>query len=267
MGEIIQSLWIGRPLSLLEQLSITSFLRHGHDYHLFCYEKIASVPAGVIIRDAAEILPASEIFYYQSAEGKGSVAAFANLFRYKLLLENGGWWADADIICLRPFDFAESIVFASERSVEKNQITNAVMKLPRGHVVAQQCYEAARREDFSKLIWGKTGPALLSRIVSENKLEKFAKSPETFCPLNYWEWESLLSQDSKLLQQLTAGKSYAVHLWHELWRRSIEFDATAKKFCRVQFSEKLRERMELKPPLPPLHKTVFGELLRRYEVS
>ena len=44
----------------------------------------------------------------------GSLAAFSNLFRYKLLLERGGWWVDTDVICLRPFRVRDELVIASE---------------------------------------------------------------------------------------------------------------------------------------------------------
>jgi hypothetical protein len=176
-NEIIYSLWVGPPLTLMEQLSITSFLQNGYEYHLYCYGKIPNVPAGAILRDAGEILPSSEIFYYQQGPGKGSVAAFANLFRYKLLLERGGWWADTDMICLRPLNFAGSVVFASEHYDAGIQTTNSILKLPPGHAVARACYETAMREDRAKLTWGKTGPALMDRIVREAGLQKFIQPP------------------------------------------------------------------------------------------
>jgi len=119
MAEIINSLWVGKSLSLMEQLSITSFLRNGHEYDLYCYNEIADVPAGATLRDAAEILPSSEIFYYRHGAGKGSVAGFSNLFRFKLLFEKRGWWVDTDVVCLRPFDFDEPIVLASERTGDR----------------------------------------------------------------------------------------------------------------------------------------------------
>ena len=44
-NKIIQGLWIGAELSVMEQLSISSFLLNGHDYH---YERFApQTPTGV----------------------------------------------------------------------------------------------------------------------------------------------------------------------------------------------------------------------------
>ena len=228
MEEIINGLWIGRPLGLMEQLSITSFLRNGHEYHLYCYEEIANIPAGTIIHNAAAILPASEIFYYSSGEGRGSVSAFSNFFRYKLLLEKGGWWVDTDVVCLRPFDFEEPIVLASERTetgIQKTQTTTAVLKLPKNHLLARVCYEAASRQDRAKLDWGQTGPQLLDMAARENGLQHFVKAPNVFCPVDHWKWRSLLSKNP--FMRPVTDESHAIHLWHERWRRAgIKMDAT-----------------------------------------
>ncbi|HKB65528.1 MAG TPA: hypothetical protein VKC61_06695 [Pyrinomonadaceae bacterium] len=64
LNKTIQGLWIGRELSLMEQLSISSFLQNGHDYHLYVYEEVKNVPAGTVVRNANEILPAARIFQY-----------------------------------------------------------------------------------------------------------------------------------------------------------------------------------------------------------
>ena len=108
---IIQCLWIGNRLSALERLSLSSFLHHGHAVHLYVYGDVAKVPDGVVLRDAAAILPANRIFTYQN---RNSYAGFANLFRYKLLCEQGGCWADADMICLAPIAHRTEHLFVSE---------------------------------------------------------------------------------------------------------------------------------------------------------
>ncbi len=100
MPDVIQRLWIGERLSPMERLSITSFLRNGHPFHLYVYGKPDGVPEGTVVLDANEILPSSRIFKYAA---HNTYAGFANFFRYKLLSEKGGWWVDADTVCLKPF--------------------------------------------------------------------------------------------------------------------------------------------------------------------
>ena len=84
---------------------------HGHEYHLYTYGSVANIPPGTRLRDAREVLPESLIFRYTKHP---SYAGFANYFRYRLLLDGGGWWVDIDAVCLRPFDFSEDYVFGSE---------------------------------------------------------------------------------------------------------------------------------------------------------
>ena len=108
-NKVIQGLWIGPGLSVMEQLSITSFLRNGHEYHLYVYDTVKNIPIGTVIKNANDVLPSSRIFQYKD---RPSYAGFANWFRYELLFEHGGWWADVDTICLKPFDFSEQYVFA-----------------------------------------------------------------------------------------------------------------------------------------------------------
>src|SRR5690606_9502875 len=91
MPTIGKSFWLGNRLPLLQVLSLQSFIAHGHEYHLYVYDPIENAPEGVVLCDASKILPRQSVFTYQKGFGKGSYSAFSNLFRYKLLLEHGGW--------------------------------------------------------------------------------------------------------------------------------------------------------------------------------
>src|ERR1700678_418306 len=111
----------------MERLCIESFLQNGHPFHLYVYEDVAGVPAGTELRDANQILPASRIFqYYEHA----SYSGFSNFFRYKLLLEFGGWYTDTDMVCLRPFDFESDYVFSSQGIRTPRMVNCGVMKAP-----------------------------------------------------------------------------------------------------------------------------------------
>ena len=88
-NRVIQGLWVGSRLSVMEQLSITSFLAAGHEYHLFVYDTVSGVPPGAIVKDANHILPASMIFLYPD---HNSYAGFADFFAtsYWLTKADGG---------------------------------------------------------------------------------------------------------------------------------------------------------------------------------
>ena len=69
--EPVQSLWIGPSLSVMERLVIRSFLDHGHSFHLYTYDEVGSIPAGTVVRPAAEILPVEEVYRCRRGYGRG----------------------------------------------------------------------------------------------------------------------------------------------------------------------------------------------------
>ena len=225
MSGAIQGLWIGPTLSKMERLSINSFLKNGHDYHLYTYGPVDGVPSGTVLKDGNEIFPSSRIFQYRDFK---SYAGFANFFRYKLLLERGGWWADLDVICIKYFDFETDYVFASEQwggalekttdAVPKLQevVTNGIIKAPKDSEVMSYALRVCHSKNPQELKWGETGPQLLHSAVHKFSLRKYVKSAETFCPIAPYRFFDAVMPG----RCLDFGETtYAVHLWHEYWRR------------------------------------------------
>lgn len=214
-NKIIQGLWIGSGLSVMERLSIASFLSNGHEYHLYTYDDVRDVPAGTVIKDGSEILPASMIFRYERHK---SFSAFSNFFRYKLLLERGGWWADADMVCLKPFDFRHEFVFSSEMANGKELVNCGVIKTPPGSPAMEYAWNICRAKTPENLVWGEVGPRLMSESIKKLSLENFVMEPQVFCPFGYTEWDVVLNANR--IWDLGGDRTYAVHLWNEMWRRN-----------------------------------------------
>jgi mannosyltransferase OCH1-like enzyme len=212
MNKVIQGLWIGPELSLMERLSIASFLQNGHEYHLYVYNELKNIPAGTVIKDANEILSSSRIFQYKHQK---TYAGFANFFRYKLLLERGGWWADTDVICLKPFDFSEEHVFATEMCRGLEVVTSGIIKAPIGGEAMGYAWEVCQTKNPESLVWGETGPKLMGEAVREFSLEKYIMPHHVFCPLGYLDWHRVLEPETEVTLDAT---SYAIHLWNQCWR-------------------------------------------------
>ena len=219
----------------MERLCIRSFLANGHEFHLFVYDQLTDAPAGTVIHSANEILDRSRIFTYS---GNGSVAGFANMFRYKLLLDRGGWWVDLDTVCLRPFDFSGEYVFASEPGDRGGEVlTNAILKSEAGSPFLEYVWGVCLEKDPAKLVWGETGPRLVADAVGRLGLKRYAKPAKTFCPVSYREWRSLITPDAAL--EFDAD-TWAVHLWHEMWRRAgVDKDKNYPPACQF---ERLKSR-------------------------
>jgi Alpha 1,4-glycosyltransferase conserved region/Glycosyltransferase sugar-binding region containing DXD motif len=223
---VIQGLWVGASLSAMERLCIRSFLKHGHIFRLWTYGPVTEVPAGTEVCDANAILPASAIFRYSN----GSLAGFANFFRYKLLLERGGWWVDLDTVCLKPFDFAEEFVFASHLQKDGNAIVcSGMIKAPPHSAFCDYAWRACQEKDPTRLVWGETGPLLTSEAVERFDLHRYVQGASAFCPVHGHVWESIFDPD---FVHEFGSETYAVHLWNELWRREgLDKDARYASGC------------------------------------
>lgn len=231
----VQSLWIGEQLTAMEQLSIASFLRCGHEFHLYTYGPVAGMPRGTTRRDAAEILPASSVFGYHSGFGKGSVAVFSDFFRYKLLLERGGWWVDTDVVCQRPLDFAEECILGTERLEPQSEtliVSSAMIRQSAGSALMCWMWDQCQQADKADLQWGEVGPRLMQRGVDALGLHAQARPPKSFSPIPYFEWESFIDP---IRQVSIADDTYAVHLWRQMWTQGgVDPDAAFPDTCLYQ---------------------------------
>jgi hypothetical protein len=213
-GQRIQSLWVGARLTVMERLSIASFLHHGHDYHLFTYGPVEGLPAGAVLEDARAILPETMIFQYRDFP---SYAGFSNFFRYKLLLERGDWWVDTDTVCLRPFDLDEPYVFASEPLKGGGEVaTSAYLKAPADSRAMAYAWESCMSRRPQDLAWGETGPHLVAEVVGRFSLTKYQHPYHVFCPVGFSDSRLLTDPD---IDWLFDESTRAVHLWNEGWRR------------------------------------------------
>ena len=213
--DIFSSFWHGSKLPLHVQLCLTSFVARGHRFRLYAYEKL-EVPVGVDVMDAAEILPQSAIFFYKNADGsKGSVACFANLFRYMLLAQEGGWWVDADVLRLDGPIPDEALCFGRERD---GVIGNAILRSPPRHPLFEKAVSEAKAAG-EDLEWGQTGPHLVTRLVSEMGYERFAKPFGEIYPINWTDHVlPTTAQGYAKTSQAVAGQPF-LHLWNEGFRR------------------------------------------------
>ncbi len=239
---VVQSMWIGSRLSVMERLSICSYLQHGHPFHLYTYGHVENVPAGAVICDGREILPAEEIFCYRRGYGKGSVSAFSNCFRYKLLLERGGWWSDLDSICMRPLDFdGEHVVGYQRQRQGEHCIASGLMKAPTGSPLMQFCWDTSWQADRATVRWGQIGPKLMDQAVRQLDVAVQTLEPSVFYPINFWQvWQLVRGGE------IPVGCS-AIHLWNSQWRYNrLNPDAVFRADC---IYEQLKEKFQVRSPV------------------
>jgi hypothetical protein len=213
-----QSFWFGENVSQYQRLAMKSFVDFGHRYILYAYRKF-NVPAGVELRDAAELLPEARVFFYgdRAGVGRGSVSGFSNLFRYHLLHRLGGWWVDADVVCLSETVPAQEIFMGWEY---EDLIGTAILKFPEGHEFVTALRDAAE-EAGTDLGWSETGPSLLTRLAREHDLLTLAVPQAQSYPVQSTHALHLfIPAQREATREKINGKPF-LHLWNEVLRRAV----------------------------------------------
>jgi hypothetical protein len=216
---IVQSLWTGARLSVMEQLSIRSFLHHGHPFHLYTIGQVDGVPAGTAVHSISEVVSPGEIaggeHNDRRAEGHDGHRGDASLeaFRYKVLLARGGWWTDLDCVCIRPLEFRDEHVLGHTREPDgRRRVATALMKSPVGSPLMEYCWERSRQPDRWAPVWGDAGPHLVGEALERVPVPVRILEPAAFCPIDYWQvWQ--LIRERQMPERCSA-----IRLWRSRWQ-------------------------------------------------
>ena len=214
-NKIIRGLWIGKELSPIEILCIKSYLQNGHEFELYIYDHIKSIPDGTIIKDANRFFPRTEMLTITSTFGS-RYALFSDLFRYKLLFEKGGWWSDLDAICIKPFDMDQEYIFMQHKyKGNEDKVCSGVIKCPVNAPIMDSCFNSAKSmiESNHNLQYEVIGPAFLAKMVKEFGLEEHAWPPVYFSPIAWYEIKKFLKP------YVLDPSTYSIHLYNEVWTR------------------------------------------------
>lgn len=266
----IATLWIGDRLSWLEQLSLKSFVDAGHTTLLYCYDFIPNAPAGVTLRDARDIFPGDEIIRHKRT---GSPAIHADLWRLHLMQKTDFIWVDADVLCMRPFDFSDPFVFGLEKP---KLVCNAVMRLPaesktlRGlldfvedpyaigaWLKADQRAELQAAKDrgepvhFSEQEWGLTGPGALTHYLRKTGEWDHAQPQTAFYPISFKDRNKMIMSRFDVENDFLTPDTYAVHMWARRLKPRLE-EAENNRPRRGSFLHKALQRHEIVPAEAPI---------------
>lgn len=218
-NRVVQGFWQG-PITTMERLSMESFLQNGHDLHVFSYGPLDGVPAGVIVKDAREVMSESE------AETFRCPAQLSDFFRIALLYKLGGWYVDLDTVCIQPFQFSEDFCFYRDR--DESTISFAVSKAPAGSDLMRHCYTylaAMSPEERSNLPWQAIGSDFACGAVEFFHLTRYAQPGYVFDPVQ-WQRARMVVDP---IVKFDLSRSYAVHLFHAAWNDGPA-DRTGKGF-------------------------------------
>lgn len=168
----VSSLWVGGPLGKIQEICLASFLYYGHNVNLYVYDMDMKVPDGVKKIDANIIIPESRVFYHH-----GQLAAFSDLFRYYMIKQTKNMWVDADTLCLSDYFFEDAdFVFIHQTTADKwEEFAGGILKISNNDKIVDDLIARTENKISSGLgHWCDIGPTLLTDIVNDYELGKFA---------------------------------------------------------------------------------------------
>lgn len=224
-------MWVGHPLTEVQRLCMRSFLHHGHDVIVYCYDEL-NLPDGVIARDANTIVNGADIF-----ESHQTFAAFADLFRYQLLHQRSTIWVDADTLCLRSDWLFDDYIFGRQ---EYGKIANGVLAYPPDSLLAHTMVKRAKYHGSNA--FDALGPVLLTEVLNELEMAHLAQPEATFSPIGWQDFSLMWQEGAKDSVLSVVDGSHAVSLWnymlgfHKFPRNDFPAN-TAMAYWSQKFSE------------------------------
>lgn len=208
---LINSFWHGERLSLLEQLTLQSFIDHGHEFCLWTYNKNIKnkIPEEVMLEDANKILDYSKFFVYEGNGdcGRGTIGGFSDIFRYYLLLKNEGWYVDMDVTCLKPFNELNAKIIL--RPHNKHEVVSNIIKFKDNeYVISNIIKETEKYINKNNDKWV-LPLEIFKKHIFENKLNHYIVSKTMFGDDSPNEIDSYLKQNM-YLKRLNVPE-YAIH--------------------------------------------------------
>ena len=212
--------WYGQSLSLQEYVCISSFVKNGFKVRVYSYNNL-TIPEGAILLDASEILPISDLGKYTQAGMSENIPAFADAFRYHLIDKRGGWWFDADVICLTKSEKFAEIIDNKNVKISVGYQTSDIIAIGAIYVDNSAFIKKVLLElekSGTEFEWGKIGPTLITRVIAELKYTDYVDPINYFYSIHYDDLKRMYDPASLEWCKEKSSNSFALHLWNEFIR-------------------------------------------------
>jgi hypothetical protein len=210
------SFWHGR-LNPFAYACLSSFPQAGVSLRVFSYDPHLELPPGVRHEDARAVCPDESLISKFIANGKPSIATFADFFRYRMMRQTGCCWIDTDMLCLmKPAFDSDGFVFCRQAdAVGTSLVNNAVLRLPPSSPALTELIAAAEAAIDVDQKWGAIGPFLLTPVLAKHGLTRHAFDSHVCYPIEPEQfWKLFLPGYRAWAANTTRGASF-VHLWSE----------------------------------------------------
>ena len=234
--DVIKSLWIGQFLNELTGLCIESWLRL--DYQIILYIDKLQPPKSLgkyIDKGQLQFQQASTILKYNKTE---EIPTYSDLWRYKMLYEQGGTYLDTDMFLLKRLPQDKQII-SSEFTHQSGAFKSDLFYKCNIGCLRFEKYSPILEYVIDRINKSKNPHSGTDRmmIFSKYVMKKCyldVSSPSTYCPTAYWSCEEQYDNIGykkkynveALTNEYILKHSIGCHLWHSLTygKHNIDFN-------------------------------------------
>lgn len=216
-------LWLGSELPDIARCSVLSAAEAGFDTVLFTDRPQTLAHSKVRLADWREVpLPWTPEQVRLRGESKPCYAAFSDLFRFALLSERDGWWFDCDTLIVRSAaDFA-ALLRPGKLVVgrEDGLVINGAVLGSCARDQARLLYLEASSAFPILERWGVVGPALITRLIAESRVDAHVVSQQHFYPVHHNDIARIYQPSHCTALLAEEPDWYCLSLWNEVLSRS-----------------------------------------------
>ena len=234
--DIIKSLWIGHFLNEVTGLCIESWLRL--DFQVILYIDKLQPPKSwekYIEKGQLQFQQASNIMEYNKTE---EIPTFSDLFRYKMLYEQGGTYLDTDMFLLKRLPQDKQIIsseFTHQSGAFKSDLFyKANIGLLRFEKYSPILEYVINKINKSNKAHNGTDRMLIFTKYVMKKCYLEVSPPSMYCPTAYWscaeQYDNIGYKKKYNVEALTnehiLEHSTGCHLWNSLTYKKFKIDFT-----------------------------------------
>jgi hypothetical protein len=206
--------WYGGEFSPMEMACLTSFTARGFELNLYGYSYPKTLPEGVTLRDASEIVDESMVHSYRW-NGRVSLAHFSDYFRFRLFQHAKTIWIDTDVVLLnKDFQWPEGKRLIAKE--DNNSVCSGILHITQDDPVLAEIVDAVKAMSGKEIAFGDSNTGILLNKYGREKLLAEADSRTQFYPVHYFDfWKVFLPETREECEQLCKNADM-LHLWNNI---------------------------------------------------
>ena len=224
--------WVG-DLTMYELANFQSFQEKGFIVNIWTYldDRKNSINLDLLdkynIKNAQHILDVSLLDKFTQGNQKRNMSSFSNIFRFELLKKYGGWWFDADCICLKKVDEFINLATRDEFIIGreyKDYTGSSVLFFNDKTIldmIIEEAWERIEEKNYN-FYWGEIGPNLISEIFLRENLMQNTLNENYFYKISAHKFDLFFKKKNATFDIDTFLKdSYVAHYWNEMLNRAL----------------------------------------------